>query len=148
MTKVKVKLKLHHNLKELSCEQQIVSLTVEGVKKQFPGTNLRALKNSMQLVTDIMNCVENAGLGKSIKKKDVVLRVFHDLFDDDIDGEPLDLDTLSDNIQYICKNNVFTKHTLLSNALKLLCKFFWRSKIHLDEGDQRCCTKCSMSVYT
>jgi hypothetical protein len=123
MSKVKVKLKLHHALKDLSCEQQIVNLIVQGVKEQFPGTNLKALKNSMQLVTDVMNCVENISISKSVKKKDIVIRVFHELFDEDTE-DPLNLDLLGENIEYVCNNKMLTKYTMLTNALKLLCKVF------------------------
>ena len=123
MTKIKVKLKLHHSLKDLSIEEQIVKTIVDGISSQFDVSKLKALKNSMQLVTDIMNCVENVKLSKSIKKKDIVVKVFHELFDGDED-QSLDYDKLDDDIEFACKNKLLAKYTMLRKALGLITKVF------------------------
>lgn len=123
MSKVKVKLKLHHSLKDLSNEQQIVNLIVEGVNEQFQGTNLKVMKNNLQLITNVMNCVENISTSKSLKKKDIVLKVFHELFDSDTE-HPLDLDLLEDSIEYVIRNSILTKYTMVSKVFKVLFNVF------------------------
>ena len=123
MSKVKVKLKLHHSLKDLRNEQNVVNLIVEGVKAQFEGPNLKLMKNNLQLVTDIMLCVENIeDKTKLLKKKDVVLKVFHELFNDP--DEHLDLDKLDDDIEFVFRNNILVKYTKVSRLLKFLFNVF------------------------
>lgn len=120
---MKIKLKLHHSLKDLSIEENVVDTIVECIKSQFGESKLKVLKTSMQLVTDIMNCVENVKLSKSIKKKDIVLRVFHQLFDGD-DEPALDYDKLDADIEFACQNNLLVKYTMLKKALGVVCKVF------------------------
>jgi hypothetical protein len=113
------KLKLNHSLKTLKTEQQVVTLIIAEIHEQFSGINLETLKNNTQLLKDVMNAVENIITNKKISKKNIVLKVFSELFPD------LNLDQVDDDIEFIWANKLLKKHTLLLAGLKLLSAVFF-----------------------
>jgi hypothetical protein len=114
------KLKLNHSLKTLKTEQQVVTLIISEIHEQFNGINLETLKNNTQLLKDVMNAVENIITNKKISKKNIVLKVFSELFPTD-----LNLDQVDDDIEFIWSNKLLKKHTLLLTGLKLLSSVFF-----------------------
>jgi hypothetical protein len=111
-------LKLNFGLSVLKSENAMVNLILKEMREQLAGCDMEVLRNNPQLVYDVCNCVENAVTKKKLNKKNIVLKVFTELFPE-CDIERVDLD-----IETGLNNGVIKKHTLLTTCLQALFTFF------------------------
>jgi len=114
MTKIKFK----HSLKTLTSENDIVNSILEQIRECFDGVKLEVLKYNNQLIEDIMTAIENFVTNKKINKKNIVLKVFSELF------EIIDLDRLDEAIEYIFVHKIIVKNFSLNASLKVLTSLF------------------------
>lgn len=116
------KLKLKNSLAILKNEKDLVRAIVDNVKEQLVDVDLNTMKYNTQLVTDIMICVESSVTNKKgrkkINKKDIVLKVFEELFKD------VDLNVVEEMIEFAFENKLISNHSIFIKLVFGICNFF------------------------
>ena len=114
----KNKVKLNHSLKVAVKECNVTNEIVEDIKTQFAPTDLKNFQYNNQLVLDVCNYVENnvkkRKSNKQYNKKDIVLKVFSDLFPE------IDLNIVDETIETFHENGNIKKSYTVVVVLKKL----------------------------
>lgn len=115
----KNKVKLNHSLKVAVKECSITNEIVEDVKSQFAPADLKNFQYNNQLVLDVCNYVENnvkkrISDNKQYNKKNIVLKVFSDLFPE------IDLNIVDETIETFHENGNIKKSYTIVTLLKKL----------------------------
>lgn len=117
---VKFKKSMKYGLKD----ENLVRDLVTDVKEQLGEKNLENHKYDVQMLIDICNCVEKHTSKKSKKKrhsankKDLVLKIFADLYDD------VDLNLIDSSIETILNNKLVKKYDWISKVYRFVSDFF------------------------
>lgn len=117
--------KFQKSMKSGLKEEGLLRSIVNDVKEQIGEDKLEQYKYDMQMLIDICNCVEkNVGKKskkkkqKSTNKKDIVLKVFSDLY------ENIDLNCIDAQIETILNNKLVKKYDLKNRIYRIVSKFF------------------------
>lgn len=115
--------KFKKSLKLCLNEENMVANIVKDVKAQITEENLKHHKNNVQMVLDICNHVEDtvkkrSNGKKQINKKDIVLKVFAELYTD------IDLNFIDSSIEALFDNKLIKKSTYVVYVADKLLSFF------------------------
>lgn len=119
------KLKFRKSLSVLANESNLANHIVANIKESMTSIDLNTLMYDSQFIVDICKCV-NANEKKmkyhkvwTIQKKNVVLKVFHLLYDDVVD-----LSRIETQIDFAEENGLISRKSLIRMSLELLGKIF------------------------
>lgn len=106
--------------------ENLVDNVVKDIKEQLGDEKrLESHKYDVQMLIDICNCIEKhaskkAGKKQKCNKKDVVLKIFSELYSE------IDLDLVDASIETILNNKLVKKYDLVNRAYRLVRNFFFR----------------------
>ena len=118
------KLKFRKSLSVLENESKLACSIVETVKEKMESIDLNTLMYDSQFLVDICKCVDKNHKKLfyktwTIQKKNVVLKVYHLLYGDEVDM--LRIDAL---IDFAEENNLINRKSLVRMFFELLGRFF------------------------
>jgi hypothetical protein len=122
---IMVQVRFKKSIKLLQSEKALVNEICVQVKSQLKDIDLETMVNNLQMLQDIMLCLENLPVkkGEKIDKKSIVLKVYTILFPKMQTG---DIEGIDQNIDFLCESGHIVKSTFWMSLLKILASFFLR----------------------